>query len=796
MISAKNNITADVTTKINISAEVNNAVIYVEPPLEDLEVTPTMEDQVIESELYGFDKVLVKAIESDSIIVEPSKEDQIFEGLYNRVMINGEPNLVPENIPEGISMFGVDGNKKVVDTTDATATADDIIAPKTAYVNEKKVTGNIICNYTAASLGSATMYNSEYQFNDVDPLKGIATSFDDNNIMIHSINSDYSIVKTFTVPVTWKTTTTKEILSAKIFKGNFDTGYIVYVLTLDIASPCYLITRLVISKDLEELLTISTYTETYTTNINDGMCLDIERKNVAVPSPVDPYIVAYICFKSLGTWNYHWNYGYVSKINFSTNPSTVTRSDRIQHFNTSGNVKNSEGIINLQFDETGKYISCLFTMEERLMNLTSIYYAETMTTGAAVTSVRSKPLFNIDNNIYTISDSKLLLLDGVNHSEVGSISNSILGYRSYYKTFKDNIFLMSYDTKTIMRYSLSSTKTSFLLKQTINNGNNFNVYKTGVIAQNNNYIYDYNVSNSGEISDIEMLGKKFYDTSNVVTTNDKILKDETVFTSVGKVKGTMPNNGTLNYTPTTETQIIPAGYTSGGSISAVDFTTLEDYEICNQLASDILGDVEIPVAGLSLKLIGSMNNGDSYNSSATNWINLVDDSSINISNGSWSDKSLSLNGSNTEFDTGISQTLLKNGYTIVARIKPTAWNNYRGLLGLQYDGGSIGYSNNPDSRVAVTVSTSVLPLNEWHNVACVYDGGYSYVYVDNTLIGKTTTTVTFSPIGNLIFGKSFNQGDRFFKGYMSHAIVYNRYLGQQEIEKVCSYINKTINGGV
>lgn len=36
-----------------------------------------------------------------------------------------------------------------------------------------------------------------------------------------------------------------------------------------------------------------------------------------------------------------------------------------------------------------------------------------------------------------------------------------------------------------------------------------------------------------------------------------------------QVIGTMPNNGQLNYTPSTSQQTIPAGYTSGGTISAV-----------------------------------------------------------------------------------------------------------------------------------------------------------------------------------------------------------------------------------
>jgi len=52
--------------------------------------------------------------------------------------------------------------------------------------------------------------------------------------------------------------------------------------------------------------------------------------------------------------------------------------------------------------------------------------------------------------------------------------------------------------------------------------------------------------------------------------SDNVLMGKTAFSKGNKIVGTMPNNGELNYTPSTETQAIPAGYTSGGSILAVN----------------------------------------------------------------------------------------------------------------------------------------------------------------------------------------------------------------------------------
>lgn len=49
----------------------------------------------------------------------------------------------------------------------------------------------------------------------------------------------------------------------------------------------------------------------------------------------------------------------------------------------------------------------------------------------------------------------------------------------------------------------------------------------------------------------------------------EVLYGKKYLSKSGPNNGTMPNNGELNYTPSTEEQTIPAGYTSGGTIAAV-----------------------------------------------------------------------------------------------------------------------------------------------------------------------------------------------------------------------------------
>lgn len=63
--------------------------------------------------------------------------------LLNQVTINKPETLIPENIKSGTVIAGVEGNLNEISTLDATATSDDILNGKTAYVNDLKITGNI-----------------------------------------------------------------------------------------------------------------------------------------------------------------------------------------------------------------------------------------------------------------------------------------------------------------------------------------------------------------------------------------------------------------------------------------------------------------------------------------------------------------------------------------------------------------------------------------------------------------------------------------------------------------------------
>lgn len=85
------------------------------PKLDNLIIIPTAEEQNFKNKNYGYGDITVKAVEGEELNIVPSTETQVKEGLYNKVIVQGDSNLIADNIKEGTEIFGVQGSVKVND---------------------------------------------------------------------------------------------------------------------------------------------------------------------------------------------------------------------------------------------------------------------------------------------------------------------------------------------------------------------------------------------------------------------------------------------------------------------------------------------------------------------------------------------------------------------------------------------------------------------------------------------------------------------------------------------------------
>lgn len=85
----------------------------------------------------------------EELSLTPSLEDQVIEGAFNKVVLKGDADLIPENIKEGVNIFNVEGiASSGIDTSDATATEEDVRMGKTFYANGRKLVGTYVPLYT------------------------------------------------------------------------------------------------------------------------------------------------------------------------------------------------------------------------------------------------------------------------------------------------------------------------------------------------------------------------------------------------------------------------------------------------------------------------------------------------------------------------------------------------------------------------------------------------------------------------------------------------------------------------
>lgn len=172
-----------------------------------------------------------------------------------------------------------------------------------------------------------------------------------------------------------------------------------------------------------------------------------------------------------------------------------------------------------------------------------------------------------------------------------------LHYSSYGCQFSnDNQFLLLKINTTQLALLKLKDDYSFELINTYNLSTGY--FLTPDIYSNDTYCISGSNTYVIKLS-VESLSTKYlvYNNTNYYNYNENLLtiNDSDVLSGVNYIgvdgiqSGSMPNNGTLTYTPREESQLIPSGYTNGGIINGVDITKLSEYNECLDVTKNILG---------------------------------------------------------------------------------------------------------------------------------------------------------------------------------------------------------------
>lgn len=188
--------------------------------------------------------------------------------------------------------------------------------------------------------------------------------------------------------------------------------------------------------------------------------------------------------------------------------------------------------------------------------------------------------------------TKEILDTGIGEDTSGYSSYSVVWFNE--TTF--GVYRYYYDSYTILYIYVidKSTDTVTMVKNYSYNSDKIQIYALnvglGYLIYNPKQLIYYQVKLEGETHTIgAYINDNYFGTSmDTTATATDLLVGKTAYSKNEIITGTMPNNGALNYTPSTSQQTIPAGYTSGGTISAV--TSAIDNNI---QANNIKKDIEI-----------------------------------------------------------------------------------------------------------------------------------------------------------------------------------------------------------
>ena len=497
------------------------------------------------------------------------------------------------------------------DTSDATATANDIISPKTAYIAGGKVTGGITANYEQVASGNFVIRTCDLtQLTDtssncgfgISPDGKIIAHHDGSNVYFYLYNEvtgefEYKLQRTYTTGDDYSGIALSSLgafgnnnlflcsisydsssgsSSTYIYVCDITSGEFTHLASvLPKASP-----RVFLLKD-DKVYILSFYgyydylylMEIYINTSGKYATRDLFYISSANNGPV-ANSTAYVGFVNANTILFYYSgtqcrtciqcfddtnsktsYNLISGSVFVPNPSMnyVCQDGVIKQlvYNTqTGEYHTIDLETPIDIDDFGEDIyDDVYKFYQWLADDVIVIGAQKKSTQ----SIREFKIYRIDytNNSITLLDT----FDTENMARIDSYG-TVYGIPHYFyqitSLFNGGSYLSLNSTTGAAGHTLTTTPSENLISFTRN-------------------------------------GINYLDTSGTLTSSDQVLENCIFYANNAKNVGSMPNNGNLHYDVSTSEQVIPEGYTSGGTIAASPLTT-EDYEDCLSLTQQILGE--------------------------------------------------------------------------------------------------------------------------------------------------------------------------------------------------------------
>lgn len=450
-----------------------------------------------------------------------------------------------------------------LDTSDATATADDIINPKTAYVNGQKLSGSIIPTYeavVASLLNREQVISAPLQIVCTLPDIDIRYGFNSNSVTITRldgtlINSQNLVSNIRSIGIVHYAG--KHYVCIDTHASTTSCG--VYVYKVD--------------------NTNGTLTQIFGETINTGQHWNGQHRLAAADN--HPWFALLSRSGEPGAYLWIW---YID-----TELDTVSLRGRYGKYN------DNMDVVWMKWTNDDKYII------------------------AQGYDYNVNYLFNIDSNGVCVSNSvgNKLVWDIVSDTKACNVTSGTLRYCDWSyprnmttlssintgRTDWQNIYYLPI-TNTIILFgnvmrayqinvdnSLTQLFETFDHYQSPNDGVNYNQWSKSYGVTNSAFTNSacefYTQAAGQKLVALNRMGEVFSINENSTGIASDLLIGKILYDKNGKVIGTMPNNGELNYTPSTEEQTIPAGYTSGGKVNPMDVTTSTIYKQAIAILKDI-----------------------------------------------------------------------------------------------------------------------------------------------------------------------------------------------------------------